>query len=150
MVTISVITAVYNRVDTIGQSLDSVQSQTWSGVEHVVIDGASTDGTVSVLESRRDHIAVLVSEQDAGIYDALNKGMSRATGDVVGLMHSDDFFADERVLEKVGAAFTDPAVEGCSRSKYCACSATVVASARTAGWTSISRLRARRWISRVN
>jgi glycosyltransferase involved in cell wall biosynthesis len=81
-------------------------------VEHVVIDGASTDGTVSVLESRRERIDVLVSERDAGIYDALNKGLGRATGEVVGLMHSDDFYADEGVLEKVAAAFADPDVDG--------------------------------------
>jgi glycosyltransferase involved in cell wall biosynthesis len=112
MLSISVITAVFNRADTIGQALDSVQTQTLANVEHVVIDGASTDGTVAVLESRRERISVLVSEKDAGIYDALNKGLGLATGDVVGLMHSDDFFADERVLEKVAAAFSDPNVDG--------------------------------------
>ena len=82
MPTISVITAVFNRADTIGQALESVQAQTCPGVEHVVIDGASTDGTLAVLESRRAHIAVLVCEQDAGIYDALNKGLGLATGEV--------------------------------------------------------------------
>jgi glycosyltransferase involved in cell wall biosynthesis len=111
LVTVSVITAVFNRVETVGQALDSVQSQVGPDVEHVVIDGASTDGTLQVLESRRVGIAVLVSEKDAGIYDALNKGLARATGDVVGLMHSDDFFPDERVLEMVAAAFADPAVD---------------------------------------
>ena len=108
---ISVITAVFNRVGTISQALESVQSQTWPNVEHVVIDGASTDGTLGVLQTRKDRIAVLVSEKDAGIYDALNKGLALATGDVVGLMHSDDFFADDRVLEKVAAAFADSAVD---------------------------------------
>lgn len=112
MVSISVITVVFNRADTIGQALASVQAQSLHGVEHVVIDGLSTDGTLSVLKSKRDRIAVLVSERDAGIYDALNKGLSRATGDVIGLMHSDDFYAGERVLEKVAAAFADPAVDG--------------------------------------
>ena len=62
MVSVSVITAVFNRADTVGRALASVQSQTWPRVEHVVIDGASTDGTVAVLEAQRDHIAVLVSE----------------------------------------------------------------------------------------
>jgi glycosyltransferase len=78
----------------------------------VVIDGASTDGTVAILQAHRDHIAVLISEKDSGIYFALNKGLAHATGDVVGLMHSDDFFADDRVLEKVAAAFADPTVDG--------------------------------------
>ena len=111
MLTISVVTAVFNRVDTVGQALSSVAAQRWPSVEHIVIDGASTDGTLQVLEARRDRIAVLVSEKDAGIYAALNKGLARATGDVVGLMHSDDFFADERMLEMVAAAFADPAVD---------------------------------------
>jgi len=109
---ISVITAVHNRVHTIEQALASVQSQTWTQVEHVVIDGASTDGTLAVLQAHKDTIAVLISEKDAGIYDALNKGLTQVTGDVVGLMHSDDFFASNQVLEKVAAAFADPAVDG--------------------------------------
>ncbi|MBN8453805.1 glycosyltransferase family 2 protein [Accumulibacter sp.] len=112
MLTISVITAVYNRADTIGQALASVERQSWTRVEHIVIDGASTDGTVAILESHRQYLATLVSESDGGIYDALNKGLARATGDVVGLMHSDDFYADERALDRVAKAFTDPAVDG--------------------------------------
>lgn len=109
---ISVITAVVNRVDTITQALASMQRQTWKQVEHIVIDGASTDGTLRVIEGQRDRLAVLVSEPDHGIYDALNKGFALASGDVVGLMHSDDFYADERVLERVALAFADPAVDG--------------------------------------
>lgn len=109
--TISVITAVYNRAGTIGQALASVQAQTWPQVEHVVIDGGSTDGTLEILRAQQGRIAVLVSEPDEGIYDALNKGLSHSTGDVVGFLHSDDFFAREGVLEKVAAAFADPAVE---------------------------------------
>ena len=109
--TISVITAVFNRADTIGHALASVQAQTWARVEHIVIDGASTDGTLQLLQAQRHRLAVLVSERDAGIYDALNKGLERATGEVVGLMHSDDFFADERVLERIALAFADPDVD---------------------------------------
>jgi glycosyltransferase len=108
---ISVITAVYNRVATIGDALDSVRAQSWPDVEHVVIDGASTDGTLELLQARRDEIAVLVSEPDKGIYDALNKGIARATGDVIGLMHSDDLYADENVLADVAAAFADPQID---------------------------------------
>jgi len=112
MLSISVITAVFNRVDTIAQALASVQGQTWTRVEHIVIDGASTDGTLQVLEAQQNQLGVLVSERDGGIYDALNKGLSLATGDVVGLMHSDDFYADERVLERVAETFADPEVDG--------------------------------------
>ena len=109
---ISVITASFNRVDTVAQALASVAAQTWPQVEHIVIDGASTDGTLQVIEAQRDRLAVLVSEPDGGIYDALNKGFARSSGDVIGLMHSDDFYADERVLERVAQAFADPAVDG--------------------------------------
>ena len=108
---ITVITAVYNRADSIAQAVQSVQTQSWHNVEHVVIDGASTDGTVQVLLSCLGARAVWLSEPDSGIYDALNKGLARSTGDVIGLMHSDDFFADVEVLARVAAAFADPGVD---------------------------------------
>ncbi len=108
---ISVITAVYNRAGSIAQAVESIQAQSWPNVEHVVIDGASTDGTLQILQSCLGDGAVLVSEPDKGIYDALNKGLARATGDIVGLMHSDDFYADDNVLRSVADAFADPAVD---------------------------------------
>lgn len=108
---ISIITAVYNRADSIAEAVRSVQAQTWPQVEHVVIDGASTDGTVAVLQTCLNAQAVWVSEPDKGIYDALNKGLARATGDVIGLMHSDDFFADNEVLASVAAAFANSEVD---------------------------------------
>ena len=98
-------------MDTVAQALASVQGQTWKQVEHIVIDGASTDGSLPVIEAQRDRLAVLVSEPDRGMYDALNKGIQRATGDVVGFLHSDDLFADEKVLARIAAAFEDPDVE---------------------------------------
>lgn len=109
---IAVITATLNRVDTIAEALDSVAEQTWQQVEHIVIDGASTDGTLQLIEARGSRLAVIVSEPDGGIYDALNKGFARSSGEVIGLMHSDDFYADEGVLERVAHAFADPAVDG--------------------------------------
>lgn len=109
---ISIITAVFNRVDTIAQALASVAAQSQVGVEHIVIDGASSDGTLQLLEAERAGLSVLLSEPDNGIYDALNKGLALATGDVIGLMHSDDFYANHRVLEKVVAYFGDPGVDG--------------------------------------
>lgn len=108
---ISIITAVYNRCETVGQAVRSVQAQTHGNVQHVVVDGASKDGTLHVLKDLLPPTAVLVSEPDEGIYDALNKGIALSSGDVIGVMHSDDFFADERVLEDVAAAFSDPAVD---------------------------------------
>jgi len=87
-----------------------VAQQTCSFIEHVVIDGASQDGTVELLHSRREQISVLVSELDRGIYDGLNKGLALATGDVVGFLHADDLYAHPQVLEHVAAAFQDPSV----------------------------------------
>lgn len=110
--TISVITAVLNRAGTIGESLASVHAQTWPWVEHILIDGGSTDGSLELIQSRRDRLALLVSEPDGGIYEALNKGLALATGGVVGLMHSDDFYPHTQVLERVARIFDDPAVDG--------------------------------------
>ena len=80
-------------------------------VEHIVIDGASTDGTFQLLQTCLNSQAICTSEPDEGIYDALNKGLIRATGDVIGLMHSDDFFADNEVLKSVAMAFADSSVD---------------------------------------
>lgn len=107
---ISVITAVLNRAGTLGDALQSVRAQTWPHVEHIVIDGGSTDGTLSILEAHRSRLARVISEPDKGIYDALNKGIRHATGDVVGFMHADDEFATPEALGHVAAAFGDPAV----------------------------------------
>jgi glycosyltransferase involved in cell wall biosynthesis len=108
---ISVITAVYNRRATVAQALASVQEQSHRDVEHVVIDGASTDGTLQAIEERAGSNMVLVSEPDRGIYDALNKGIKHCSGDVIGLMHSDDYYADQGVLADVAAAFADPMID---------------------------------------
>ncbi len=107
---ISVVTAVFNRADTVAEALASVRAQVGPAVEHVVIDGGSTDGTLALLQAHRDGLAVLVSEPDAGIYDALNKGIRCATGDVVGFLHADDLFESPESLAQVAAAFDDPTV----------------------------------------
>lgn len=108
---ISVITAVYNNRETIAQALDSALAQDHPNVELIVIDGGSTDGTLDVLQGYADRLAVLVSEPDRGIYDALNKGIARASGEVVGFLHSDDLLADASVLSRIGSAFADPEVD---------------------------------------
>ena len=108
---ISIVTAVRNRAATVAATMESVRAQTWRGVEHIVVDGASTDGTLSVLDRYRDSIAQLVSEPDRGVYDALNKGIRRASGDVVGFLHSDDEYASPQALARVAAAFEDPSVD---------------------------------------
>ncbi len=108
---ISLVTAVYNRRDTIEESIDSVRMQSYQNIEHVIIDGASTDGTLELLLKLSDKHTKLVSEKDDGIYDALNKGIAHASGDVIGLIHSDDIFAHNRVLAKVAEAFADPQID---------------------------------------
>ncbi|MFB1490933.1 MULTISPECIES: glycosyltransferase family 2 protein [unclassified Thiocapsa] len=108
---ISVITATWNCVETVGDCLASVAGQSYPDLEHILIDGGSRDGTREVLQAHRDRLAVLVSEPDGGIYDALNKGLARSTGEVVGLLHADDVYADAEVLARVAGAFADPAVE---------------------------------------
>jgi glycosyltransferase involved in cell wall biosynthesis len=108
---ISVITATYNSVRTLEDCLDSVRRQSHALVEHIVIDGVSSDGTLELLQARRADLDVLVSEPDRGIYDALNKGLALASGDVVGFLHSDDFYAADDVLACVAAAFDDADVD---------------------------------------
>lgn len=81
--------------------------------ELIVVDGASTDGTLEVIRGYAGRLAQVVSEPDRGIYDALNKGLRLATGDAVGFLHSDDTFADDRVLSRIAAALADPGVDAC-------------------------------------
>lgn len=108
---ISIITAVYNRVDTIERAVRSVRSQSYPQIEHIVIDGGSTDGTVERLKACLANGAILVSEPDRGMYDAINKGLRLATGEVIGLLHSDDFFADNGVLSEVAGHFQDETID---------------------------------------
>ncbi len=91
---ISVVTTLRNARETVADCLDSVAAQTHPRREHIVIDGGSEDGTLALLEQRGDQLAVLVSEPDEGIYFGLNKGLARATGEVVGLLHADDGCVD--------------------------------------------------------
>lgn len=107
---ISIVTPVYND-PRIRRALDSIAAQHDAGdVETIVIDGGSSSPTQEILRSRGDDIDVLVSEPDAGIYDAMNKGVARATGDIVGVLNADDAFADSFVLRDVRNAFQDPGV----------------------------------------
>src|SRR5437868_5934390 len=107
---ISVITAVLNRAETLADALRSVHGQTWRHVEHLVVDGGSTDGTLDVIDRHRSGVATMMSSADEGPYYALNKGIARATGDVIGFMHADDTYENPQVLEKIAHAFEDPAV----------------------------------------
>lgn len=102
---ISIITIVYNRQYCIADCIKSVLEQTYADVEHLVIDGGSTDGTQNEIAAYRKHLAYYVSEKDKGIFDALNKGVQNATGDVIGILNSDDLFYQSNTLDKVAEAF---------------------------------------------
>jgi glycosyltransferase involved in cell wall biosynthesis len=95
---VSIITIVYNNAQYIRDAVQSVLSQGYPRLEYVVIDGGSTDGTVEIIEEYRDYISVFISEPDKGLYDALNKGIKNAAGDVIGILHSDDLFCNENVV----------------------------------------------------
>ena len=107
---ISVVTATWNCASTVADCIASVQRQSYGSYEHIVVDGCSSDGTVEVLESNRSSLAVLLSEPDHGVYDALNKGIVLAGGDVIGFLHSDDVYASDDVLAQIATAFEDPTV----------------------------------------
>jgi len=102
---LSIITVTYNSASVISDCLSSVASQSFKNVKHIVIDGASTDGTVEILQAHRGQLDALISEPDEGIYDALNKGVGLASGDIVGILNSDDTFFSSDVLKEVMSVF---------------------------------------------
>jgi glycosyltransferase involved in cell wall biosynthesis len=107
---ISIITATFQSARTLRDTIDSVHRQTWPDLEHIIVDGKSTDGTLSIV-SAHDHLTKVISEPDRGIYDAMNKGIALADGEVIGILNSDDFYADERVIADIAERFMDPAVD---------------------------------------
>lgn len=111
MPSITIITATYNAAATLRYCLGCVAIQR-TKVESLLIDGGSTDNTLE-LACQYQHVSRIVSEPDQGIYDAMNKGLQLATGEVIGILNADDFYADGRVLERVAKVFEDPSVEAC-------------------------------------
>ncbi len=97
---ISIITTSYNSASTIRDTLRSIAAQDYPHVEHIIIDGGSTDETLNIV-SEFPHVAKVVSEKDKGIYDAMNKGIQMATGDIIGILNSDDFYTNSQVISKV-------------------------------------------------
>jgi glycosyltransferase len=107
---ISIITVTYNSEATIADTLLSVQKQSYNNIEHIIIDGNSTDNTVEIIKSF-PHVSKWYSEKDAGLYDAMNKGLQSATGDIIGILNSDDVYADENVISKVVDSFTNDFID---------------------------------------
>lgn len=111
---VSIITVTLNSKSVLIDCLDSVATQSYDNIEHIVIDGGSTDGTLTLLNSRRKNLAIVISEPDNGIYDAMNKGIALAKGDIVGILNSDDFYANDQVISNVQKIFTnDPSIDAC-------------------------------------
>lgn len=102
---ISIITVVFNGAKTIERAVKSIHSQKNVMIEHIVIDGASTDETLQILGRHQNSIAALISEPDQGIYDAINKGIKLATGDIIGILNADDYYANDYVLSDVVKCF---------------------------------------------
>jgi glycosyltransferase involved in cell wall biosynthesis len=102
---ISLITVTHNAEKTISRCINSVIAQTYPNIEYIVIDGASTDGTIQIIDSYKPHINFFLSEPDQGIYDAMNKGINAATGDIIGILNADDFFIYNDVLSNIAEAF---------------------------------------------
>ena len=110
---VSIITVVYNNSKHIRAAIESILSQDYSKIEHIVIDGGSTDGTIEIIEEYGDKFSVFLSEPDEGIYDALNKGIVRANGDYLGILHSDDIFCDDKVVSDIIQKLRDTETELC-------------------------------------
>lgn len=104
---VSIITITYNSEATLADTIESVLNQTYTDLEYIIVDGGSTDKTLSIIDSYRDKISKVVSEKDQGLYDALNKGIAMASGDVIGLIHSDDFYTGKDVIGKIVKAITE-------------------------------------------
>ena len=101
---VSIVTVTFNSANTIRTTLESVANQLWGDIEHIIIDGGSSDCTLSIAREFK-HISKIICEKDKGIYDAMNKGIHNATGDVIGFLNSDDWFANDLVIDEIARNF---------------------------------------------
>ena len=104
---ISIVTVVYNAQNTIERCISSVLGQSFKNIEYIIVDGGSTDNTVEKINRYKGNIDFFISEHDSGVYDAMNKGIALATGDIVGTINADDFFADDDVLYNIATVFAE-------------------------------------------
>jgi len=100
-VKVSIITIAYNSAETIEDTIKSVISQDYKNIEYVIIDGGSKDETLQIIKKYKEQISIIVSEPDKGIYDAMNKGVERSTGDLIGILNSDDIYANSSVISDI-------------------------------------------------
>jgi len=108
---ISLITVTFNAEATIKRCIESVIAQNYKNLEYIIIDGGSTDRTLQIVGQFNEYVNILISEPDKGVYDAMNKGIRLASGDIVGTLNADDYFADNNVLTSVSEAFFNPGVK---------------------------------------
>lgn len=110
---VSIITPVFNRENVIGRCMSSVRSQLYPNIEHILVDGQSVDRTLSEIRKRETPGQIVISERDDGLYDAINKGIGLASGDIIGILNSDDIFASSEVVSKMVSVFEDnPGING--------------------------------------
>ena len=115
---ISIITTTYNSATTIEQTIQSVLNQSYTNIEYIVVDGGSTDGTLDIINRYKAQLGKIISEKDNGIYDAINKGIDLATGDIIGILHSDDFYMNSTVIEKIASTFNQNQCDGLYANLY--------------------------------
>ena len=113
MIKISIVTVVYNAADTLEETILSVSTQRYPNIEHIVIDGGSTDGSIEIIKKHSDKVDIWISEPDEGIYHGMNKGIAMATGAVIGTLNADDVYQDNHVLDRIAGTFADEDIEGC-------------------------------------
>jgi glycosyltransferase involved in cell wall biosynthesis len=110
---VSIITITYNSAETVEDTIQSVLAQDYPNIEYIIVDGASKDDTLSIVNRYKDKIATIQSEPDKGIYDAMNKGVRLATGDLIGILNSDDFYADAHVISDIVKTVQSAGADGC-------------------------------------
>jgi len=112
-VKVSIITVSYNSEHTIEYCIKSVLAQTYNNIEHIIIDGNSNDKTISIINKYSNQVARILVEEDKGVYDAMNKGIQIATGELLGFLNSDDFFSNSKVIDNIVSFIYDNNLDGC-------------------------------------
>ena len=102
---VSIITSCFNRQNTIREAIESVLAQDYPNIEYIIVDGASNDNSLKIINEYKNYINTIISEPDKGMYEAINKGITAATGDIIGLVHSDDFLYDTHVISNIVKKF---------------------------------------------